>query len=444
MELVAFQGRQHENLYALAPHTKRHQQDQKCLARAAGAAHGNVGVLIDLGIEDVDNDRRVVVLVQTEQDTVFITQLIGRERIAACHAGGQCVALGAFIEVLFHADQRQRGEKRLLLMKGAAAHVHIAGHEQLFHLIDLPFQFIHCGSCHCNEEVQVIEVLVVAQSFLQEVSAPDSTVQIVKVRVGIAGVLDLTAVDTELLPKPLHHAGFRLAADEHIQINSIPSVDDKGQPAGRHLCLVAGGWHQQIGIVEPINTDMPPVGEVNTVRGKKLRAGNGVDLGLQPLFLVLGNDLADAIRQRRGSVAAQQVIKRIDCEFIIIFRNQYLVAALLQVIDRGAGRRLQGGDGFLFLIATFSACPCFIFKYHEEAACGGFPCADPVNECQIVLLQQAAVFIGLLRHLLLHDLPVPVQVGPLGNDLDLHFDRADLEKRDKRIDDVPLLSGAAQ
>ena len=251
-------------------------------------------------------------------------------------------------------------------------------------------------------------------------------------------------VDTELLPKPLHHAGFRLAADEHIQIDAIPGVDDKGQPAGRHLRLIAGGWHQQIGIVEPIYTDMPPVGEVDAVRGKELRTGNGVDLGLQPLFLVLRDDLADAIRQRHGAVAAQQVIKRIDCEFIIVFRDQHLITALLQVVYRGAGRRLQGGDGLIFLAAAFPACPCLIFKYHEEAACGSFPCTDPVNERQIVLLQQAAVFIGLLCHLLLHDLPMPVQVGSLGNDLDLHFDRADLQERDERIDDVPLLSGAAQ
>ena len=386
VELVAFQGCQHKNLYAFASHTERHQQDQEGLACAAGAAYGNVGVLIDLGIEDVDNDRGVVVFVQAEQDTVFITQLIGREGIAACHTSGQRIALGAFIEVLFHADQRQRGEKRLLLMKGAAAHVHIAGHEQLFHLTDLPFQFIHCGSCYRDQQVQVIEVLVVSQSFLQKVSAPDGTVQIIKVRVGITGVLDLTAVDTELLAQPLHHAGFRLAADEHIQIDAIPGVDDKGQPAGRHLCFVAGRWHQQIGVIKPINADMPPVGEVNAVRGKKLRAGNGVDLGLQPLFLVLRDDLANPIRQRHGAVAAQQVIKRIDCEFIIIFWDQYLVAALLQVIDRSAGRRLQGGDGLLFLVAAFPACPRLIFKYHEEAACSGFPCANPVNERQIVLL----------------------------------------------------------
>ena len=108
VELVALQGCQHENLYALTPHTEGHQQDQEGLARAAGAAYGNVGVLIDLGVKDVDDDRRVVVLVQAEQNTVFVAQLVGREGVAACHTGGQRIALGAFKEVLFHVDQRQR------------------------------------------------------------------------------------------------------------------------------------------------------------------------------------------------------------------------------------------------------------------------------------------------------------------------------------------------
>ena len=316
-------------------------------------------------------------------------------------------------------------------MKGAAAHVHITGHEQFFQFIDLPFQFIHCGSCHCDQQVQVIKVLVVAQPFLQEVAASDSTVQIIKVRVGIAGVLDLTAIDTKLLSQPLYHAGFRLAADEHIQVNAIPGVDNERQPAGRNLRLIASGGHQQIGIVESVNTDMPPVGEVDAVRGEKLRTGNGVDLRFQSFLLILGNDPANSIRQRRSGVAAQQMVEGIDRKFIIVFRDQHLIAALLEIIDCGAGCRLQGGNGLRFLVIPFPTCPCLIFKHHEEPARGGFPCTDPVNERQVVLLQQATVFIGFLRHLLLHDLSVPVQVGTLGNDLDLHFDRADLQKRNK-------------
>lgn len=75
---------------------------------AMPSAGASIGVFIDLGVKDVDDDRRVVVLVQAEQDAVFITQLIGREGVAACHAGGQRIALGAFKEVLLHADQRQR------------------------------------------------------------------------------------------------------------------------------------------------------------------------------------------------------------------------------------------------------------------------------------------------------------------------------------------------
>ena len=189
---------------------------------------------------------------------------------------------------------------------------------------------------------------------------------------------------------------------------------------------------------------MPPVGEVDAVRGEKLRTGNGVDLRFQSFLLILGNNPANSIRQRRGGVAAQQMVEGIDHKLIVVFRDQHLIAALLEIIDCGAGCRLQGGNGLRFLVIPFPACPCLIFKHHEEPARGGFPCTDPVNERQVVLLQQATVFIGFSRHLPLHDLSVPVQVGTLGNDLDLHFDRADLEKRDERVDDVPLLSGTAQ
>ena len=176
---------------------------------------------------------------------------------------------------------------------------------------------------------------------------------------------------------------------------------------------------------------MPPVGEVDAIRGEKLRTGNSVDLRFQPFLLILGNDPANPIRQRRSVVAAQQMVEGIDRKLVVVFRDQHLIAALLEIIDCGARCRLQGGDSLRFLVIPFPACPCLIFKHHEEPARGSFPCTDPVNERQVVLLQQATVFIGFLRHLLLHDLSVPVQVGTLGNDLDLHFDRADFQKRNK-------------
>ena len=138
------------------------------------------------------------------------------------------------------------------------------------------------------------------------------------------------------------------------------------------------------------------------------------------------------------------MVEGINGKFIIVLRNQHLIAALLEIIDCGAGGCLQRGDGFLFLVATFPACPSLILKYHEKATCGSFPGTDPVNEIQVVLLQQTAVCICLLCHLLLHDLSVPVQVSAFGDDFDLHFDRADLQKRDKRVDDIALLSGTAQ
>ena len=189
---------------------------------------------------------------------------------------------------------------------------------------------------------------------------------------------------------------------------------------------------------------MPPAGEVDTVRRKEFRAGYCVNFRFQTLFPILRNDLPDTIRKRHGTVPAEQMVERIDGKFIIVLRNQHLVSALLEVIDRSTGGCLQRGDSFLFLVATFPACPGLILKYHEKATCGSFSGTDLVNEVQVVLLQQTAVCICLLCHLLLHDLSVPVQVSAFGDDFDLHFDRADLQKRDKRVDDIALLSGTAQ
>ena len=68
----------------------------KGLAAAACAENGDVGVFVDARIKDVHDDKRIVVFVDAEQDTVVVTQLIRRERIAACRAQRQHIPLAAF------------------------------------------------------------------------------------------------------------------------------------------------------------------------------------------------------------------------------------------------------------------------------------------------------------------------------------------------------------
>ena len=74
--------------------------------------------------------------------------------------------------------------------------IHILTQEQLFHFGYLPFQVVYTVRCDGDKQVEIIEILAVAQSGLQEVTAADRAVQIIKIRIGIAGFFDLTAAVT--------------------------------------------------------------------------------------------------------------------------------------------------------------------------------------------------------------------------------------------------------
>ena len=103
---------------------------------------------------------------------------------------------------------------------------------------------------------------------------------------------------------------------------------------------------------------------------------------------------------------------------------------------------MQGGNGISFLITT--AAVLLILKDDEEPAGGGFPGTDLGDQVQIVLLQHAAVRVCLLIHFLADDIRMLVKVCPLGKNLELDLHGADLQVADKGVDDIPLLTGAAQ
>ncbi len=200
MKFVTFERRDDKHLDTLTPHPQRHELHGKGLAAAARAENGDVGVFVDARIKDVHDDERIVMLVDAEQDTVVVTQLIRRERIAVCCAQRQHIPLTAFKERFIQLHERKRRPERLFLTEIAALHVHILRNEQLFHLRTFPVQIIGVVRSHSDKQIQIIEILVIAQTIFQEIAASDGAVEIVKVRVGVAGLLDLAAVDAKLLP----------------------------------------------------------------------------------------------------------------------------------------------------------------------------------------------------------------------------------------------------
>lgn len=222
-------------------------------------------------------------LVDAEQDAVVVTQLIRRERIAACCAQRQHVSLAAFKERFIQLHERKRRPKRLLLTEAAALHVHILRNEQLFHLRTFPVQIIRIICRHGDEQIQVVEILMVAQPVFQKIAASDGTVEVVKVRVGVAGFLDLAAVDAKLLAEFADHAILRLACQKYIKVNAVPGVDQQTQPPRRNLGFIPVRRHQQIRIVRSVDAKIAAMREIQ-MRGRK-KSPTGISSMEQPAFI---------------------------------------------------------------------------------------------------------------------------------------------------------------
>nr|WP_330371315.1 hypothetical protein [Enterocloster asparagiformis] len=108
----------------------------------------------------------------------------------------------------------------------AGTDIHILRKQKLFHLADLPFQIFLSRGSNGNQQIQIVEVLVVGKTFLQKIAASDGAVDVVKISVGVARVLDFGTIDAELLAYPLDDALFGLPGKEHVHVDAVAGVDD--------------------------------------------------------------------------------------------------------------------------------------------------------------------------------------------------------------------------
>lgn len=222
-------------------------------------------------------------LVDAEQDTVVVTQLIRRERIAACCAQRQHIPLAAFKERFIQLHERKRRAERLFLTEIAVLHIHILRNKQLLHFSALPVQIVRIVCGHGDEQIQVVEIFMVAQTILQEIAASDGTVEVVKVCIGVAGLLDLAAIDAKLLAELADHAILWLPRQKYVEVNAVPGVDQQTQPARGNLGLIPVRRHQQIRIVRSVNVEIAAMRKIQLRRRKK--SPTGISSMEQPAFM---------------------------------------------------------------------------------------------------------------------------------------------------------------
>ena len=124
-ELVAFLGNDAHHTLALLPQASGQALERYALAGTGVAADPPVAVGVFVVVVRVEEHWGLVVEIQPQKDAVAIAVLIGHKGERRSYAGGQRIAAALALNVGIQCDQRQRGEKTLLVGVIAAASDHV-------------------------------------------------------------------------------------------------------------------------------------------------------------------------------------------------------------------------------------------------------------------------------------------------------------------------------
>ena len=180
------------------------------------------------------------------------------------------------------------------------------------------------------------------------------------------------------------------------------------------------------------------------ITGRKELANRNIFNG-HSLYKALCGNLLHTDRKRLycAFIPAKEVVQHIHNELIFVIRDDDFITTLPQIIRCRMHRRLNGCDGITFLAAPGIA-PRLILEDQEKTACDSLSGADLLDKLQVVFLHQPAVLIGFCFHFLAYRLHMQIDICTAGKHFELYPDRADLQIRNERVDDITLLPSASQ
>ena len=122
---MAFLGNDAHHTLSLLSQASGQTLKRYALAGAGVAADPPVAVGIFVVVVGVEEHWGLVVEVQSQKDTVAVAVFIGHKGESRSYARGQRIAAALALNVGIQCDQRQRGEKTLLVGVIAATSDHI-------------------------------------------------------------------------------------------------------------------------------------------------------------------------------------------------------------------------------------------------------------------------------------------------------------------------------
>ena len=137
-EFMTLDGGDNITLNTAHSHTQGQKLERKGLTGAAGAAHGQVCVFVDLRIKEVNNAQRIVMPVDAQKHTGIVRHLETGEHICGRCAAGQDIPLGLLLQLGADLEERHDTAQGVLLLEPAIAEVHIHGLEHIGHLLLAP------------------------------------------------------------------------------------------------------------------------------------------------------------------------------------------------------------------------------------------------------------------------------------------------------------------
>ena len=122
---MPFQRRQNKHLNIFTPESQSQELQGEGFPRPAGSQDSHVGILVNLAVEQVGDNQRIVMFVDPKQNSIVVAELIGRKGITAGGAQSQHIPSGTGIQMLFQRYQWQRGQKSVLLPEGTGGRIQI-------------------------------------------------------------------------------------------------------------------------------------------------------------------------------------------------------------------------------------------------------------------------------------------------------------------------------
>ena len=260
-EFMTLDGGDNIALNTAHSHTQSQKLKREGLAGAAGAAHGQVRVLVDLRIKKVNNAERIVMPVDAQKYTGIVRHLEAGEHIGGRCTAGQDISLGFLLQLGTDLEERHDAAQGILLLEAAIAEVHIHGLEHIDHLLLAPQKLIVglCGNGHEYRHIEQI-LVVVGNAIFDVIARLNGVGQFFVIGTGVLHTLELGAVQSDTLGDLVNGFAPVLPGEVDINIDALTGIDKAGHPTTPHGTGIPVPLDVEEAVIPAIHDDVVVMG----------------------------------------------------------------------------------------------------------------------------------------------------------------------------------------